>query len=90
MNDISAIECSTMSDDMSSETKLKNHNSNHRSKRKPRVLIDPRSPLVQVWFITAVLSMPIVSGCSPTVKVQSPDKPIEINMNVNISIVFFG
>lgn len=23
-------------------------------------------------------------GCTPTVQVQAPDKPIEINMNVNI------
>jgi hypothetical protein len=26
----------------------------------------------------------MVSACSPTVKVQAPDKPIEINLNVNI------
>ncbi|HLF97153.1 MAG TPA: YnbE family lipoprotein [Methylococcaceae bacterium] len=25
-----------------------------------------------------------VYGCSPTVKVEAPDKPIEINMNVKI------
>ena len=24
------------------------------------------------------------ASCSPTVKVQAPDKPIEINLNVNI------
>jgi len=24
------------------------------------------------------------AGCSPTVKVQAPDKPIEINMNIKI------
>jgi len=29
-------------------------------------------------FITAL------GGCSPTVKVQAPDKPIVINLNVNI------
>jgi len=23
-------------------------------------------------------------GCTPTVKVEAPDKPIEINMNINI------
>ncbi len=26
----------------------------------------------------------IISSCSPTVKVQAPDKPIEINLNVKI------
>ncbi len=25
-----------------------------------------------------------VAACTPTVKVEAPDKPIEINMNVNI------
>lgn len=25
-----------------------------------------------------------VAACAPTVKVQAPDKPIEINLNVNI------
>jgi len=25
-----------------------------------------------------------LSGCSPTVRMQAPDKPIEINMNVKI------
>ena len=26
----------------------------------------------------------IVTACTPTVKVEAPDKPIEINMNINI------
>lgn len=26
----------------------------------------------------------VASACTPTVQVQAPDKPIEINMNVNI------
>lgn len=26
----------------------------------------------------------VITGCNPTVKVEAPDKPIEINMNVNI------
>jgi hypothetical protein len=25
-----------------------------------------------------------LSACTPTVKVEAPDKPIEINMNINI------
>jgi len=34
-------------------------------------------------FILIVLSCLIV-GCNPTVKVEAPDKPIEINLNVKI------
>jgi len=26
----------------------------------------------------------MIGGCSPTVKVQAPDKPITINMNIKI------
>lgn len=26
----------------------------------------------------------LLAGCSPTVKIQAPDKPIEINLNVKI------
>lgn len=26
----------------------------------------------------------LMAACTPTVKVEAPDKPIEINMNVNI------
>lgn len=31
-----------------------------------------------------VITAGLLSGCSPTVKLQAPDKPIEINMNVKI------
>ena len=26
----------------------------------------------------------IATACTPTVKIEAPDKPIEINMNINI------
>lgn len=32
--------------------------------------------LIAVFFV--------LSGCNPTVKVEAPDKPIEINLNVKI------
>lgn len=32
-------------------------------------------------FLAAVM---LAGACTPTVKVEAPDKPIEINMNVNI------
>ncbi len=33
-----------------------------------------------------ILFIPIlyVTGCTPTVKLEAPDKPIEINMNIKI------
>lgn len=37
------------------------------------------------WGLAAVLcSTWLVGGCTPSVKVEAPDKPIEINMNVKI------
>ena len=30
------------------------------------------------------LALLFVAACSPTVQLQAPDKPIEINLNVNI------
>ncbi len=35
------------------------------------------------WF-TIVLCTLFFSGCAPTVKVEAPDKPIVINLNVKI------
>ena len=37
---------------------------------------------VRVGALAAVVLMD--SGCNPTVKVEAPDKPIEINLNVRI------
>jgi hypothetical protein len=34
--------------------------------------------------MTFALAILTVAACTPTVKVEAPDKPIEINMNVNI------
>ena len=34
--------------------------------------------------LAAFFSVALFAGCSPTVKVQAPDKPIEINMNIKI------
>jgi hypothetical protein len=28
--------------------------------------------------------IPLLAGCSPTVKIEAPDKPIEINLNIKI------
>ncbi len=34
-------------------------------------------------YYYALLMLPLLS-CAPTVQLQAPDKPIEINLNVNI------
>lgn len=34
--------------------------------------------------IAALMTVLWITACSPTVKMQAPDKPIEINMNVKI------
>jgi len=36
-------------------------------------------------FTTLVIVLiPFIAGCNPTVKIEAPDKPIEINLNVKI------
>ncbi len=35
----------------------------------------------RIWTAVAAVA---VAACAPTIKVQAPDKPIEINLNVNI------
>lgn len=35
-------------------------------------------------LIPVVLLFLSGTGCAPTVKIEAPDKPIEINMNINI------
>jgi hypothetical protein len=35
-----------------------------------------------LFFLAVLLS--VTAGCNPTVKVEAPDKPIEINLNVKI------
>lgn len=35
-------------------------------------------------ILMTITALILVAACTPTVKVEAPDKPIEINMNVNI------
>jgi hypothetical protein len=35
-------------------------------------------------LLATAAALALVAGCSPTVKVEAPDKPIEINLNVKI------
>ena len=41
---------------------------------------------IQAWCTAAtlLLAATAVAGCNPTVKVEAPDKPIVINLNVKI------
>lgn len=40
-------------------------------------------PLSLLITILPLLALPL-AACTPTVKVEAPDKPIEINLNVHI------
>ncbi len=35
-------------------------------------------------ILASLLALGLIAACTPTVKVEAPDKPIEINLNVNI------
>ena len=35
-------------------------------------------------LLAALLAPAVVAACAPTVKIEAPDKPIEINLNVRI------
>jgi len=35
-------------------------------------------------LIVSLCLLPLLGACSPTVRIEAPDKPIEINMTVNI------
>lgn len=59
--------------------------------RLGRAVSDPRTfsrtirlaPLLAPLLALGLLA-PVLQGCSPTVKVEAPDKPIVINLNVKI------
>jgi PBP1b-binding outer membrane lipoprotein LpoB len=41
--------------------------------------------MTKTKILTALAVLALLAGaCTPTVKVEAPDKPIEINMNINI------
>lgn len=43
----------------------------------------PRAPLLPV-AVLALASAMLLAACQPTVKVEAPDKPIVINLNIKI------
>jgi len=40
--------------------------------------------LMKLIIVNLIFFLMFLGSCSPTVKVSAPDKPIEINLNVNI------
>ncbi len=34
--------------------------------------------------MTGVLALPVLAACTPTVRVEAPAEPIEINLNIRI------
>ena len=44
----------------------------------------PRRPRVLLTCLAGGLVAATMAGCTPTVKVEAPDKPIVINLNVKI------
>lgn len=54
--------------------------------QRPRVdqAVNPRPARQPVALLLLTAFVLASAACTPTVKVEAPDKPIEINMNVNI------
>jgi len=50
---------------------------------KPKPLLI-REKIMRIALILCILASFTVVACSPTVKVEAPDKPITINLNVKI------
>ena len=46
--------------------------------------LHPRQTRVLITGLIGGLAAATLAACTPTVKVEAPDKPIEINLNVNI------
>ena len=43
-----------------------------------------RKDIIKVVTFLAITAGALMTGCSPTVKIEAPDKPIVINMNIKI------
>ena len=40
--------------------------------------------IMKVMILGTLSCLLLAAACTPTVKIEAPDKPIEINMNINI------
>ena len=43
-----------------------------------------RKNIIKVMTFLSITTGALMTGCSPTVKIEAPDKPIVINMNIKI------
>ena len=43
-----------------------------------------RKKIIKVMTFLSITMGTLMTGCSPTVKIEAPDKPIVINMNIKI------
>ncbi len=43
-----------------------------------------RKKIIKVMTFLSITMGTLMTGCSPTVKIEAPDKPIVINMNIRI------
>ena len=54
------------------------------TQRKQSLRMPASGHWIPAFAGTTVLVLLALTACTPTVKVQAPDKPIEINMNIKI------
>jgi YnbE-like lipoprotein len=47
---------------------------------------DKDKPMRQTLLVLSAIAAFAGGGCTPTVRVEVPDKPIEINLNINMKI----
>ena len=45
---------------------------------------DRVGPAIRRPLIAGMLALPVLAACNPTVRVEAPTEPIEINLNVRI------
>ncbi len=42
------------------------------------------TPVCRRWLAAGLAAMPALAACNPTVRVEAPTEPIEINLNIRI------
>lgn len=47
-------------------------------------LREPRPPAVPLTAMAALAAGGLIAACTPTVKMEAPDKPITVNLNVKL------
>ena len=47
-------------------------------------IVRDETPLCRRWLAAGLAAMPALAACNPTVRVEAPTEPIEINLNIRI------